>query len=67
LYFDANDGLKIQGWIIPPINQEVSAGFMTNWIVGYTDRFVFSIAMRSISNGISMNGTSWVAWELGYT
>lgn len=42
------------------------AGFMTNWIVGQTDRFRASIAMRSISNWISMSGTSCVSLELGY-
>jgi dipeptidyl aminopeptidase/acylaminoacyl peptidase len=28
-------------------------GFMTNWIVGHTDRFAAAIAMRSISNLVS--------------
>jgi dipeptidyl aminopeptidase/acylaminoacyl peptidase len=42
------------------------AGYMTNWIVGQTDRFKASIAMRSISNWISMSGNSCVAFELGY-
>lgn len=42
------------------------AGYMTNWIVGQTDRFRASIAIRSISNWISMSGTSCVDLELGY-
>lgn len=42
------------------------AGYMTNWIVGQTDRFKASIAMRSITNWITMSGNSCVAFELGY-
>ena len=33
-------------------------GFMTNWIIGHTDRFVAAASQRSISNWISMFGTS---------
>lgn len=33
-------------------------GFMTNWIVGHTDRFVCAATQRSISNWISFYGTS---------
>lgn len=33
-------------------------GFMTNWIIGHTDRFVAAASQRSISNWISMEGTS---------
>ncbi|GEK91626.1 S9 family peptidase [Alkalibacterium kapii] len=33
-------------------------GFMTNWIVGHTDRFKAAITQRSISNWISFYGTS---------
>lgn len=33
-------------------------GFMTNWIVGHTDRFRAAISQRSISNWISFYGTS---------
>ena len=33
-------------------------GFMTNWIIGHTDRFVAAASQRSISNWISMAFTS---------
>lgn len=33
-------------------------GFMTNWIVGHTDRFKAAVSQRSISNWISFYGTS---------
>jgi len=41
-------------------------GYMTNWIIGHTDRFKGAIAQRSISNWVSMYGCSdlsyFVAW-----
>lgn len=33
-------------------------GFMTNWIVGHTDRFKAAVTQRSISNWLSFYGTS---------
>jgi dipeptidyl aminopeptidase/acylaminoacyl peptidase len=38
-------------------------GFMTNWIVGHTDRFRAAAAQRSISNNISAFGTSDIGWH----
>lgn len=38
-------------------------GFMTNWIVGHTDRFQAAVTQRSISNWISFYGVS----DIGYT
>ncbi|MBO2944289.1 S9 family peptidase [Paenibacillus sp. F411] len=37
-------------------------GFMTNWIVGHTDRFQAAVTQRSISNWISFYGVS----DIGY-
>jgi dipeptidyl aminopeptidase/acylaminoacyl peptidase len=37
-------------------------GFMTNWMVGHTDRFKAAATQRSISNWISFYGTS----DIGY-
>lgn len=37
-------------------------GFMTNWIVGHTDRFKAAATQRSISNWVSMWGTT----DIGY-
>lgn len=33
-------------------------GFMTNWIIGHTDRFAAAASQRSIANYVSMEGTS---------
>lgn len=33
-------------------------GFMTNWIIGHTDRFAAAASQRGISNFVSMEGTS---------
>lgn len=46
-------------------------GFMTNWIVGRTDRFKAAVTQRSISNWISFYGVSdigffFTKWELGF-
>ena len=38
-------------------------GYMTNWIVGHTDRFACGITMRCVSNLISMEGTSDIGFE----
>lgn len=37
-------------------------GFMTNWIIGHTDRFRNAVSQRSISNWISFFGTT----DIGY-
>ncbi|MCF0161028.1 MAG: S9 family peptidase [Fusobacterium necrophorum] len=37
-------------------------GFMTNWIIGHTDRFACAVSQRSISNWISKFGTT----DIGY-
>lgn len=46
-------------------------GFMTNWIIGHTDRFKAAVTQRSISNWLSFYGVSdigyfFTEWELGY-
>lgn len=50
---------------VPQINHErlfvtggSYGGFMTNWIVGHTDRFKAAVTQRSISNWLSFHGTS---------
>ncbi|TRO47476.1 S9 family peptidase, partial [Candidatus Bathyarchaeota archaeon] len=37
-------------------------GFMTNWIVGHTDRYKAAVTMRSISNWYSFHGSSDIGW-----
>ncbi len=38
-------------------------GFMTNWIVGHTDRFAAAVTQRSITNQISFFGTADIGPE----
>ncbi|MGM0496051.1 MAG: alpha/beta hydrolase family protein [Bacillota bacterium] len=40
-------------------------GFMTNWIVGQTNRFKAAVTQRSISNWISFYGTSDIGYYFG--
>lgn len=45
-------------------------GFMTNWIIGHTDRFKAAVTQRCISNWLSFYGVSdigyfFTKWELG--
>ena len=40
-------------------------GFMTNWVIGHTDRFKAAVTMRSISNNLSQWGTSDLAFMKG--
>jgi len=38
-------------------------GYMTNWIIGHTDRFKAAVTQRSVSNLISMYGSSDFNWS----
>ncbi len=38
-------------------------GFMTNWIIGHTQRFQAAVTQRSISNFVSFYGTSDIGWR----
>ncbi len=38
-------------------------GFMTNWIIGHTDRFCCAASQRSISNWLSFWGTSDIGFD----
>jgi dipeptidyl aminopeptidase/acylaminoacyl peptidase len=39
-------------------------GYMTNWIVGHSDRFRAAVTMRCVSNFASFFGTSDLGWQL---
>lgn len=58
------------GWIDPKrlyVTGGSYGGFMTNWIIGHTDRFRAAATARSISNNISAFGTSDIGWHFwGY-
>jgi len=41
-------------------------GYMTNWIIGHTDRFQAAVTQRSVSNLISMYGSSDFNWAFQY-
>jgi dipeptidyl aminopeptidase/acylaminoacyl peptidase len=41
-------------------------GFMTNWIVGHTNRFKRAVTQRSISNWLSFYGTSDIGPSFGF-
>ncbi len=38
-------------------------GYMTNWIIGHTDRFQAAVTQRSVSNLVSMYGSSDFNWS----
>ena len=40
-------------------------GYMTNWIVGHSDRFKGAVTMRCVSNMVTMFGTSDGGWQIG--
>lgn len=62
--FDFLDGRKVG------VTGGSYGGFMTNWLVGHTDRFFAAVSQRSISNwfsfyGVSDIGPSFVEGQLG--
>lgn len=40
-------------------------GYLTNWIVGHTDRFAAAVTQRCVSNFYSMYGTSDIGYSFG--
>lgn len=69
------DAVLAQGWVDPErlgVCGGSYGGYMTNWIIGHTDRFKAAVSMRCVSNLLSMYGTSDIGvyfneWELGAT
>ena len=56
-----NDYVKQQPYIDPErmgVTGGSYGGFMTNWIIGHTDRFKAAVTQRSVANAISMAGSS---------
>ena len=63
-YLDIMNGLDVALKRYPWIDQDHMGvtggsygGYMTNWIVGHTDRFKAAVTLRSVSNFISDDGT----------
>lgn len=55
------------GWLDPDalgVAGGSYGGYMTNWIVGHTHRFKAAVTMRSISNWMTMWGTSDIAYDM---
>ncbi|MCX7623903.1 MAG: prolyl oligopeptidase family serine peptidase, partial [Thermomicrobium sp.] len=69
----AVDAVLAQGWADPDrlgVCGGSYGGYMTNWIVGHTDRFKAAVSMRCVSDLLSMYGTSDIGvyfseWEIG--
>lgn len=54
------------GWVDPKrlyVTGGSYGGFMTNWIIGHTDRFRAAATQRSISNNVSAFGVSDIGWH----
>ena len=55
-----------EGWVDPKrlyVTGGSYGGFMTNWVIGHTDRFRAAATTRSISNNVSAFGTSDIGWH----
>ncbi len=71
---DYKDVMKVADWMFsrPYIDRKrigvtggSYGGYMTNWIVGHTDRFAAAVTQRSVVNVESMFGTSDFGYDLG--
>jgi len=69
---DYQETMKMVDWLTaqPYVDEErlgvtggSCGGFMTNWVVGHTDRFKAAVTQRSIVNQISFFGTSDIGPE----
>ncbi len=72
-YGDIMDGLEAALTRYPYLDRDrlgvaggSYGGFMTNWIIGHTERFKAAVTMRSIANALSQWGTSDMAYFKGY-
>ena len=65
----ADRALALFDWIDPDrlgVAGGSYGGFMTNWVVGHTQRFKAAVTMRGISNAYSQWGTSDLAYQKGF-
>jgi len=61
------DTAVLKGWVDPDrlgIGGGSYGGYMTNWIIGHTDRFKAAVTMRCVSNLASIFGTGDLDWIL---
>jgi len=65
----ADRALALFDWVDPDrlgVAGGSYGGFMTNWVVGHTQRFKAAVTMRGISNAYSQWGTSDLAYQKGF-
>ncbi len=63
----AADYLERQSYVNPKkigVTGGSYGGYMTNWIIGHTNRFKAAVTQRSVVNLISMYGASDIGWSL---
>jgi len=61
------DTAVLKGWVDPDrlgVAGGSYGGYMTNWVIGHTDRFKAAITMRCVSNMATLFGTSDLGWFL---
>ena len=61
------DTAVLKGWVDPDqlgVAGGSYGGYMTNWIIGHTDRFKAAVTMRCVSNLASIFGTGDLDWIL---
>ena len=62
IYHSNRDDIS-RGFGIYDLTGGSCGGFMTNWVVGHTDRFAAAVTQRSIVNQISFFGTADIGPE----
>lgn len=61
------DAAVAKGWVDPDrlgVAGGSYGGYMTNWVIGHTDRFKAAVTMRCVSNMATMFGYSDLGWFL---
>ena len=61
------DTAVLKGWVDPDrlgVGGGSYGGYLTNWIIGHTDRFKAAVTMRCVSNLASIFGTGDLDWML---
>jgi dipeptidyl aminopeptidase/acylaminoacyl peptidase len=61
------DTAVLKGWVDPDrlgVAGGSYGGYMTNWIIGHTDRFKAAVTMRCVSNMATMFGYGDLGWFL---
>ncbi len=62
------DALLARGYVDPErlgVTGGSYGGYLTNWIVGHSDRFKAAVTQRCVANFLSMYGTSDIGFDFG--